>query len=524
MGWLSHHLATIEAPGLIVRLGGCRTLADAVLQLGWEVGAQSPGSPVSTGAALAGTDDLTIVIDARGSDPDLVLAVQSSLATIAVSARWLIATLEPVPDHVHMLTDDQGQAMPEEISLQAELAALLPNSDRLKFELETAYQAHDAPPGCVDPNLVRRLLRHPQRSIASLSDQMIEHHRDLLSIATGSHLAGIAGPEDLFGLRLISEHASDSNVACLAAAAAARLRNRLGQPAEAFERIEQALSRALLADPAHRALVVWAHARVHLDLGDLQRAAERFKEATHLVHVSRDLALLTTMHRRWADTLAARSELNAAAEHYRTARSLFRRRGDAEGLAATLRGSADVAVAAGEAVSAEALYDQAEMTTTSNIEQANRYLGWAGLAIAQGELTRARTFTEKAQRVAGDHPLVMANCARRKSDIALHSGDPVTAAIEAEVARSAYALKGDHSAAARCIRILGDSAACQGHLQEAATHYHRALSAQIRVGDMAGLHKTISHVIALEDDVGDQNKADVLRRIAVRLSNARVFA
>jgi tetratricopeptide (TPR) repeat protein len=522
MGWIGHLLSETNTPSLFIRLDGCRTLADTVLQLGWAINAQSPGSPVSVGATLAAMGELTIAIDARTSAPELVTALYGSISTLAVSCTWMVATLEEQSDQVQVITANAAAPVPNEIPIDVELAAVLPDSQRMAIPLEAIYQSTDAPSGCVAPHIVHQIRRHPRHSNAALCEHMVEKHQDLLSIATGSMVNEIESPMDLYGLRFIAEHSSDSNFSCFAAAAEARLRNSLGQPTEAFERIAQNLSQNLLADPAHRALVAWADAQVHLDLGDIHRAEQRFKDATQLVHMSRDLSLLATMHRRWADTLTTRLELTHAIENYQIARALFRRRGDIEGMAATLRGSADLAVAAGETISAEALYDQAEMTTTSDIEQANRHLGWAGLFTAKGQLTRAKTFIEKAARVGARCTLITANCARRKADISIRSGDPITAAIEAESARSFYAQHGHHAAAGRCMRILGDAASLQGHTEEATSHYRRALNAQIRVGDMNGLQRTISHIVALEEELGDLDKAKAFRQIAARLNHTQI--
>ena len=521
MGWIGHHLYVTNTPSLFIQLDGCRTLADAILQVGWAINAQSPGSPVSVGAALAAKGNLTLAIDARTAGPEMVTALHNSLSTLTVSCNWLAASLEEQPDRRQVITKSTHQQPPNEVPIEVELATVLPGSRRMAIQLSAPYQAVDAPPGFVNPHIVRHIKKHPRHSNAALAAMMIEQHQELMAIATGSVLNEIDSPMDIFGLRFIAEHGSDSNFSCFAAAAEARLRNCLGQSTEAFERIAQTVSQNLLADPAHRALLAWADAQLHLDLGDLPRAEQRFKDATQLVHMSRDLSLLSTMHRRWADTLASRFELRHAVENYQTARSLFRRRGDIEGMAATLRGSADLAVAAGETISAEALYDQAEMTTTTEIEQANRHLGWAGLFTAKGQLTRAKKFVEKAARVAGHSSLIIANCARRKADISIRSGDPITAALEAETARIFYAQHGHHAAAGHCMRMLGEAAALQGNIDEATNHYRRALNVQIRVGDMRGLHRTISHIVAIEEELGDIEKAKAFRRISTRLNHTQ---
>ena len=106
-------------------------------------------------------------------------------------------------------------------------------------------------------------------------------HQDLFGLATGESFDAV-DPSSLWGLRFIAESATDPNVACLAGAAAARVRLRIGQGPEALERLDQTLSRTLLADPVHRAMLLWAEALVYQEMGDASAAA-RFAEAAEAV-------------------------------------------------------------------------------------------------------------------------------------------------------------------------------------------------------------------------------------------------
>ena len=171
--------------------------------------------------------------------------------------------------------------------------------------------------------------------------------------------------------------------------------------------------------------------------------------------------------------------------------------GDEEGMSATLRGAADLALLHEEYVSAEALYEQAEMTTTTDIEQANRVLGQLGLAVAQGSWERARALLLRAKRMGISHPIVKANVDRREADLALRSGDWVSATQAALRAAAGYSSAGETSAAARCWRMAGDAEALQGAAAEALQFYRRAAHAQIRISDWVGMQVTVAHAAAL---------------------------
>ena len=203
------------------------------------------------------------------------------------------------------------------------------------------------------------------------------------------------------------------------------------------------------------------------------------------------------MHRQWGDRLMIRGLLEGASLHLRTARGLYRRLGDEEGMSATLRGAADLAVLHGEHVSAEALYEQAEMNTTTDIEQANRILGQLGLAVAQRAWERARALLGRMKRMGASHPVLKANLDRRRADLALRSGDWVSASQAAQRAARAYGASGEAAAAARCWRIAGDAEALQDSPADALALYKRAAYGQIRISDWVGMQITVKHASAL---------------------------
>lgn len=517
VGWIAHHIWASQPSVLWIRLDGCRTLADCTLVLGHALELALPGSSAAVATALSDRSLHHLVVDARTVDPELVGAFHSMVSGLSHKTLWWVAIHEPESLANHVATNDPVPAIDEDLPAPIEAGVWFPNSPRVRLSLPTQLSAPDAPNGCLRPDVIAQLRKHPRRSLNAVVDGLILNHQDLFPAATEMTL-GPLEPTELFGLRLIAEYATDDNVACLAAASAARIRLRYGQGTEALNRIDQALARTTRADPAHRALIVWAEAVVQLHLGDISRAEARFAEATALVQVSRDLSLLATIHRRWGDALTSRSLLTRASKQYRVARGLYRQRGDGEGISAALRGTADIAVAAGELFSAEALYDQAEMNTTTDEEQFNRQLGGIGLAISQRNWTRANKMLRRARNIGDPSSLTQANLNRREADAALRSGDAVSAQPTALASGKLFTDAGRPIASAASLRLQADAMAMQGELRHAFTLYSATIQAQSRAGDWTGLERTITRLVVLERSAGEESQAVELESIVQELS------
>lgn len=517
VGWIAHHIWASQPSVLWIRLDGCRTLADCTLVLGHALELALPGSSAAVATALSDRSLHHLVVDARTVDPELVGAFHSMVSGLSHKTLWWVAIHEPESLANHVATNDPVPAIDEDLPAPIEAGVWFPNSPRVRLSLPPQLSAPDAPNGCLRPDVIAQLRKHPRRSLNAVVDGLILNHQDLFPAATEMTL-GPLEPTELFGLRLIAEYATDDNVACLAAASAARIRLRYGQGTEALNRIDQALARTTRADPAHRALIVWAEAVVQLHLGDISRAEARFAEATALVQVSRDLSLLATIHRRWGDALTSRSLLTRASKQYRVARGLYRQRGDGEGISAALRGTADIAVAAGELFSAEALYDQAEMNTTTEEEQFNRQLGGIGLAISQRNWTRANKMLRRARNIGDPSSLTQASLNRREADAALRSGDAVSAQPTALAAGKLFTDAGRPIASAASLRLQADAMAMQGELRHAFTLYSATIQAQSRAGDWTGLERTITRLVVLERSAGEESQAVELESIVQELS------
>jgi len=487
-------------------------VSDAIYALGDVLGCETPGSSTCVAQALVDLGCAHLILDARYASVEVVVALHGTVSLLASQLIWWAAVNRSVELSNHVECPEPWPNIPEGDYTALEAAAWLPGSSRTKMAIPDELHLPDAEGGLLRSDLVERIRAEPQRSVSALADAAIHGHTDLFSLAMGTPHTSFR-PIDLFGLRFIAEAATDANVACLAAASAARIRLRIGQATDALERLDQAMSRTQYADPVHRALLIWAEALVQQEIGDESAAIARFEEAVVIVHNQRDLALLATLHRQWAEVLAERGRSEFAAHHFRLARGLYRQQGNVEGLSAALRGAAELAVMGQETISAEALFDQAEMTTTSDIEQANRLLGQVGLAIVQHSWERARRLLKRIERIGLQHPLALANLHRRLADVAFRSGDLVNASRESDTARGWYERAGKKASAARCVRLQGDVEALQNNLESALKLYRRAAHMHIRTGDWIGMHRTISHA----REICDPDSAARLSRLSTEL-------
>lgn len=507
----------------VARLAGCRSVADALLCVGEAIGAPVRGSAVSIGAHLRQRGPTWMILDDADRVPD-PRAILSHLQALAPETRWLcLAAQPPTPDIAaetcHVLPGEaiSGEAawaaLPSSV---AGLLLLLPAG--LPLGLSLGALSHPIPPGrvalCSD---VAGRLRGEASPLGQRwqASQEAERLKGLLgralALAEGGPLHADLRVADLLALRWLGEVSADPDTAARASAAAARLLTAWGQLDGARKLLETSLRRDAQASPAARARLHWAEADTLLASGDEGAASQRHDEAEALLRDRRDAALLATLTRRRADALAVRGHARPAARAYQRAGALSRQQQDAAGLAASLRGLADLALGQGEQLAPAALYDQlGAQGGTSAAEAASQAIGRAGLAIGQGALGQAVSLLADA-----DDPeeplLIWANRARRRADLALRQGRPSEASQQAQRAIAAYARVGERVSVGHTTRLLGDAAAVDGRLYDAARHYQQAIALQIEVGDLHGLEKTLSHAAILEESAQDAGYGDRLR-------------
>ena len=526
---------------LAVSLLGCEDPADVVRALGEAVGIRPVGDEGALLDALRAHGPVDLVADDIGSDA--ILEPIHRAVAAASDARLVLVAEAPLPGA--LVLDGLADAL---------LAPLAPDFDPASFDgnpllarlggalsrpVAEALARRGAPAALLaalpvglataaglslpavatvpDPDRVV-LRRGIAARVTPLSDaeaatRALPLLEGLLALARGAHPPGLPDPRDLLLLRRLGRMAptvADAN-RCLAAAA--RLAAGAGQVQ---------VARALLVDrlraggaPVDVATLVWADGDALLAAGEVEDALGRYAGASALFRRAHDTRRAATLHRRVGDRLAARDQQTQAENHYRQARQLYRTDDDALGVAATLRGAAELAVGAGEWVSAGTLHEQVAATvdaaTTAPLERANLRLAEASLAIVRGEYGRAERLLHALGGLAAEHPLLRANVLRRRADLLLRRGDHDGAATAARQAATLYATLGEAPANAACARLLGDIAAAAGRLPEARAGYREAVRLQVRVQDLRGLLRTLEHAAVVEDALGDTDAARRLR-------------
>jgi len=495
-------------PTIVARLAGSRSSADALLLIGQAAGVPVPGSAVAVGAHLRLNERTLIILD--DADVPGCRALIEQLDGLVGGLRWLCLSDRVVVDgaveelpRVELPAHD---ALPERAGALALLPAGLPGNAPIPAALLHPIRAgRQALRWDAILDLRRRM--EPGRAAERLLP-LFEH---ILPLAVGASLQNGVIVEDLLAIRWLGEVLADPDDAARATAAAGRLLTVWGQLGAARTVLESGLRRNPLATPSAKAILRWAEADALLASGARSSAMDRYEEAASLLRNARDIDLLSVMTRRWADTLSVRGLIKGASQGYRDARALYRQRSNEAGIAATMRGSADLAVGAGELISAEALYDQAAVSAVPPTEVANRRIGQAGLALARGAPGRAAALLLKAEDVDIDLPGLQANLLRRRADLALQRREYPQARELTVRAIRAYARAGERTSIGHCTRLLGDIAASEGRLSTASTHYQRAIALQIEVGDLVGLRRTLTHAAALESTSGDAERAQRLQ-------------
>lgn len=511
--------ARLGEPVVATCLAGCRSADEARLVLGHALGAQPPGELAELSERLRGLGAPLVILD--GPADRRVAEVAEEVGAMVPEARWLLlaegpllegadlqASLAAGPLPLERALREAGHEPPWQIldELPAEVLALcwLPGGVRRSDDHVPRLLRRSLADGRVAlrPEVVeavrQRELSDPSAA-AALVAQRLESELDL---ALGGPLVVGVGVSELLALRWLGEVLRDRDEAPRATAAAARLFTAWGLPREGRRLAQAALRRDTLASPQARALLLWAEAEAALAQGSLREAEGAWDRAAVLLREARDLELLATLTRHRAHRLGERGRTDAAAACWRDARLLHRELGDPAGVATTLRGAADLAVARGEVLGAETLYDQAQATPAGAVERANRRLGEAALALSRGEVQRAEILLDEADAERVDDPLRAAGSLRRRAELALRRGRHEEARGLAADAASAYGEAGEHLARAHTLRLQGDAAAAQGDLAAAAEAYAAAMGSQVRLRDLAGLLRTVRHARALAEDAG----------------------
>ena len=501
-------LARHAGPKLAVRLAGCHDAADVYRAVGSALGLALHGSPAAIREALARVPGTLVLLD-EGANEAAVQA-HSQLEGSTEGCRWVLT-----------MSGDRGLQSPwtaqdepdvSALPREAEWLALLPAGLRLKLALPKQVRLPHPNRAVLRSSAARALLRDRSPDPARVAVEVLPLALPLFDVTLGRAPRTGVGEADILLLRFLARHHPEAAQASRAAAAAARLVAAAGQLALARDLLERTDRPALALRDC--ALLDWAEGDVLLDSGLLIEATIRHREAVARFEQDRAYDLAATLMRRTADLLLARGLLDEAGRRYREARALHRRVDDVVGVAASLRGVGDLALASGEILNADTIYVQADEvlgdTSEANLERANLRLGQATLAIVRGEVGPAETLLYEAEKLAGHLPLMAANLARRRADLALRRGRHEEAMELLAEAIPAYQRAGHREAAAASIRLRGDVAAARGQRLEASEHYSLALSEAVRVGDLTNASRVLEHLLVLERTGDDKDRVEEL--------------
>jgi|GEM_PF-3102196 hypothetical protein len=496
-----------------VRLLGCESADDIVLALGHAAGAIPAGDEGALGNVLRSRDDALVFLDE--ADVPGIEEVWGALRTLAPRLRWLFTGYRcPLPeDQVRVLRLGGGEPViaPLVSNPELDLLALLPAGLPARGEVPAALLAVDGARRALRRGVLSSLVGRVEGQVGALSMRLALRYEALLEVAQGGPFPADLSHQDLLAMRFIAERSPDVALACQAAAVAGRLCSSWGQPQEGRALLDAALRRHPQAPPAGRAVILAAQAEGSVLIGDLDDAHDIATRAVAVAAEGGALSLAATLAARWASRLSSLGARGLAPQAWRDARARFREVEEPAGLSVALRGSADQAVAMGELVGAETLYEQAACTPATPIEQANRLLGVAALALTQSNLASAHQSLRAVEPLAAGVPLLEANLLRRRAELLLRQGAAASAFLSAFDARARYASIGELVAAAHTTRLLGDITADQGEGGAARRWYKEAVDLQLRIHDRVGLRRTLRHLAALETEAGN---LDLVAQIA----------
>lgn len=487
--------ARVDAPSVHCSAAGCRDEHDVLRAIGFALELALPGDATAVGQTLRRLGSALVVL----TDADeAVLPAFHTLRAMALGVRWLVAAERPLALGSH-----------HEVA---------------------------APPGRPRPAdpVVRGLTSVPEGEAYLVARQLTAHADGWLQLAWGATPRALIEHKDILLVRFLARFLPSPAERAVAAAAAVRMVAMSGQLPLARRLLEDARDPVL--GPREQALLDWAGGDVLSAYGLHADAAAWHRDAIDRFEQLEEHTLAAALLLRSAGRLSTRGLREEAAERLRRARALQRKAGERMGLAAGLRASAEIALAESEALAADAIFEQAEElleefgSADGDLERAALRVGQASLALARGDLRTATTLLDEAD--AARVPLLEAAVARRRADVALRRGHH-DAAMDL-LARAIPLLQrcGHRASAAAAIRLRGDVAAARGKRLEAAEHYELAVVEAVRVGDLGGARKSLSHLLTLERSGTDTNRVeellqfiedvdeelgDVRRRDAIRL-------
>ncbi len=515
-----------DHPGEVVavRLNGCQDAPDVIRAIGFGLHLPRPGHTPALGAELASRHDLLLVLE--GAEAPETLQVLNVLTGLAPHVRVLLGGEVEDPSIPRLHEAGAAEFLPPpprpedhpELTPTLQALALVP-SGTSRFGLPAFPEWAGLPMGpqiaCLLPEIREHVLAGEPPDARTAAKRLLPCAEPLLSLATGGSLNRLPTHQDLLLCRFLARHLDWSADSCAVAASAARLVCATGQLNTGRSILQEVRDRHGDADARALALLSWAEGDLFLAAGLYAESIEPHEDA--LEALEQEPALQLILLRRLADSLAVQGRTEAADGRYRAARSMARSEEDNLALGAILRGTADLAVASAEVLSADALYDQAKNLLDSHPrargEQANLALGRASLALSRGQFAQAESSLLEAKTHAEESPLLVASMQQREGELNLRRGALASAERLLLQAASKFLRTGQPAAAARTQRTLGDVAAIGGHYLAASDFYVRSIADSARSGDLASALKTLGHLVALEKRGSDVDRVQSLEKM-----------
>ncbi len=523
-------LARSGRAGVGISFVGCESGPDAMRALGDALGARPRGNELAVTVALRKFEAALVVADDVASEDVLdtlqqvVAAVPGTSALVVSETAYLSESIELGDVGENPLLARVAAAMGLSIAdaltrISRRAGALVAFPMGLPADAGLGIPAVALRPDLRDRAVLRRGVAVHLTPGADAVESALSYVGSQLALARGAHLDDSIDIRDALLFRALARSLPTRVDGAMCMGVAARLVAVAGQVDVARQMIQahaDGVDRGPSASDAH-AMLLWADGDVLLLSGEVDDALRRFRDAAERFHRTGAVAMHATLLRRTADRLAVRSEIVTAEEGYRQARAIYRALGDHDGVAATLRGAADLSVCSGEWVSAGALHEQiAEQIGDAvgaelSAEWMNLRMGQASLATARGEYAAAEVMLASLSDAAAREPLLRANVFRRKADLLLRRGQHDGASSAADQAASLYAQVGEGPAQAAAMRLGADIAAAAGKLADARSRYRKAMLLQVRLRSMHGLARTLSHAAALEEALGNIDGARRMR-------------
>ncbi|MEC7983783.1 MAG: tetratricopeptide repeat protein [Myxococcota bacterium] len=352
----------------------------------------------------------------------------------------------------------------------------------------------------------------PKDHIPQLSKILVEH----LCVAEGAPVPSTIDVPSLFALRWIMQSTQHSELALRASLVCAHLYILWGQFDRAFVILEAALKRERSPPLRQKIMIFWLFGYAHLQTGDWSKMEYYYQQALSITKEASDYVGMLFLLRRYCETGLDWGRTEGIETTLHSALQIAHQIKDEASEASLLRLMADLSILQGERVGAKALLAQAKRIKHTPIEAANLYISQARLQRILHEPEKARLSLQEAEKLALDQPQIQANRLRVYAECLFLDRDYAQAEIFLKRSLKIYKSTGSRLAQGTTHRTLADVLAVLSRPKESLQHYQKALTIQMEVGDLVGLQKTLTNLIAYIEERHPQ-EAQFLRDLQQNL-------